>query len=97
MTTRVKKNSRKAKADFALKLAVLGTLRAPKGGLSHKQIAALCGCSHNTIWLIEKKAFRKLRFLLNRKPPVGFRRRHVIHTYKGLLAEALPHLMVRLM
>ena len=47
------KNS-ESKMEFAMALAVLDTLPAPRGGLSHNQIAELCGCSHTTIWLIEQ-------------------------------------------
>jgi len=57
--------------EFAMALAVLDTLPAPRGGLSHNQIAELCGCSHTTIWLIEQKAFRKLRALIRRSLPPG--------------------------
>ena len=58
-----KKTSKQSRADLALALAVLATIPAPKCGLSQFQLAELCGCSRNAIWMIEDKALKKLRRL----------------------------------
>ena len=61
-----KKSSKQSRADFALALAVLATIPPPNCGLSQVQLAELCGCSRNAIWMIEARAIKKLRRLTKR-------------------------------
>lgn len=53
--------------EFNLGLAVLQAITPPKVPVSHRVIAAACGCSWQNIWLIEQRALHKLkrRFHLN--------------------------------
>jgi len=55
------------KAEIDLGLAVLEAMRTPGTRLTHRQIAAFCGCTWQAIWQIEQKALLKLRRAAKRK------------------------------
>ena len=53
---------RKARTDLGL--ALLSLIAKPGVPLSQEDIAAWCGCSRTTIYLIEKSALKKMRHRL---------------------------------
>lgn len=54
------------KNDIDVGLAVLCSLMRPGESLSDRDIAYVCNCSRNAIYIIEKRALRKMRVKLNR-------------------------------
>jgi hypothetical protein len=47
-------------------LYVLAQVARPNQVFTHREIAKACGCSWQNIWLIEKRALRKVRERLRR-------------------------------
>ena len=53
--------ARKTSADIDLGLSVLCSLMGPGDILTHREIAYVCGCTHQYISNVEYKAMAKLR------------------------------------
>lgn len=53
------------KNDIDVGLAVLCSLMKTGDNLSDRDIAYVCNCSRNAIYIIEKRALRKLRVKLS--------------------------------
>lgn len=61
-----------AARNIDLALDVTRSLMRPGDRLSTRSIAEICGCSNTLIFLIEKKALRKVREKLRRKMGISY-------------------------
>ena len=58
---RTRRTQREVSRDIDLGLAVLSVITPPGVWRSQEEIAYCCNCTHSAIWLLEKKALRKLK------------------------------------